>query len=202
MPDGTGLDALPRPPRTGSSTSASPSSTPSPSPPASPAPGCKPVVAIYSTFLQRAYDQMIHDVCMQKLPVTFAIDRAGLVGDDGPTHHGVFDLAYLRTVPNMVVMAPKDENELRHMLKTAVALERSGRRPLPAGERARRALRRRAEDASHRRGGSAPGGRRRRPSRHRARWCTLPSGPPRPSRSAASRRASSTPASASRSTST
>lgn len=82
--------------------------------------GMKPVVAIYSTFLQRAYDQVIHDVCLQNLPVTFAIDRAGLVGDDGPTHHGAFDLAYLRTVPNIVVMAPKDENELRHMLKTAV----------------------------------------------------------------------------------
>lgn len=82
--------------------------------------GMKPVVAIYSTFLQRAYDQVIHDVCIQNLPVAFAIDRAGLVGDDGPTHHGLHDLAYLRTVPNMIVMAPKDENELRHMLKTAV----------------------------------------------------------------------------------
>ena len=82
--------------------------------------GMKPVVAIYSTFLQRGYDQVIHDVCIQNLPVAFAIDRAGLVGDDGPTHHGLYDLAYLRTVPNMVVMAPKDENELRHMLKTAI----------------------------------------------------------------------------------
>jgi 1-deoxy-D-xylulose-5-phosphate synthase len=82
--------------------------------------GMKPVVAIYSTFLQRAYDQVIHDVCLQNLPVTFAIDRAGLVGDDGATHHGLYDLAYLRAVPNMVIMAPKDENELRHMLKTAV----------------------------------------------------------------------------------
>lgn len=82
--------------------------------------GMKPVVAIYSTFLQRAYDQVIHDVCIQNLPVAFLIDRAGLVGDDGPTHHGPFDIAYLRTVPNMVVMAPKDENELRHMIKTAV----------------------------------------------------------------------------------
>lgn len=82
--------------------------------------GMKPVAAIYSTFLQRAYDQVVHDVCIQNLPVTFVIDRAGLVGDDGPTHHGVFDIAYLRTLPNMVVMAPKDENELRHMLKTAI----------------------------------------------------------------------------------
>ena len=82
--------------------------------------GYKPVVAIYSTFLQRAYDQIIHDVCLQNLPVIFAMDRGGLVGDDGPTHHGVFDLSFLRSIPNMVLMAPKDENELRHMLKTAL----------------------------------------------------------------------------------
>ncbi|MHB1285469.1 MAG: 1-deoxy-D-xylulose-5-phosphate synthase [Leptospirales bacterium] len=80
----------------------------------------KPVVAIYSTFLQRAYDQLVHDVCLQNLPVVFALDRGGLVGEDGPTHHGVFDIAYLRHIPNMVVMAPKDENELRHMLFTAL----------------------------------------------------------------------------------
>ncbi|MCP3682555.1 MAG: 1-deoxy-D-xylulose-5-phosphate synthase [bacterium] len=80
----------------------------------------KPVVAIYSTFLQRGYDQMIHDVCLQNLPIVFCLDRAGLVGEDGPTHHGTFDLSYLRTMPNMIVMAPKDENELQHMLKTAV----------------------------------------------------------------------------------
>jgi 1-deoxy-D-xylulose-5-phosphate synthase len=82
--------------------------------------GMRPVAAIYSTFMQRAYDQVVHDLCLQNLPVTIAMDRAGLVGEDGPTHHGVFDLAYLRHVPNMVVMAPKDENELQHMLKTAV----------------------------------------------------------------------------------
>ena len=82
--------------------------------------GFKPVVAIYSTFMQRAYDQIIHDVCLQNLPVVFCLDRAGVVGEDGPTHHGVFDLAYLRHVPNMVVMAPKDENELQYMLNTAV----------------------------------------------------------------------------------
>jgi 1-deoxy-D-xylulose-5-phosphate synthase len=82
--------------------------------------GFKPVAAIYSSFLQRAYDQVFHDVCLQNLPVTFALDRAGLVGADGPTHHGVFDFAYLRHLPNMVVMAPKDENELQHMLKTAI----------------------------------------------------------------------------------
>lgn len=82
--------------------------------------GMKPVVAIYSTFLQRAYDQLVHDVCLESLPVTFAVDRGGIVGEDGPTHHGLFDLSYLRSLPNMMVMAPKDENELRRMLLTAV----------------------------------------------------------------------------------
>ncbi len=82
--------------------------------------GFRPVVAIYSTFVQRAYDQVFHDVCLQNLPVTIAMDRAGLVGDDGPTHHGVFDLSYMRHLPGITVMAPKDENELRHMLKTAI----------------------------------------------------------------------------------
>ncbi len=82
--------------------------------------GFRPVTAIYSTFVQRAYDQVFHDICLQKLPVTIAMDRAGLVGDDGPTHHGVFDISYLRHLPDMTLMAPKDENELRHMLKTAV----------------------------------------------------------------------------------
>lgn len=83
--------------------------------------GKKPVFAVYSTFLQRAYDQVLHDVCLQNLPVTFALDRAGVVGNDGPTHHGVFDLSYLRPIPNLTIMAPKDENELQHMLKTAIA---------------------------------------------------------------------------------
>ncbi len=82
--------------------------------------GYKPVVAIYSTFLQRAYDQIEHDVCLQKLPVVLCLDRAGLVGEDGPTHHGVFDLSYLRMIPGMTVAAPADENELRHMLHTAI----------------------------------------------------------------------------------
>ena len=91
--------------------------------------GMKPVPAIYSTFLQRAYDQVVHDVCLQNLDVTFALDRAGLVGADGSTHQGVYDLAYLRTLPNVVVMAPKDENELQHMLCTAV------RHPGPAALR-------------------------------------------------------------------
>ncbi len=83
--------------------------------------GGKPVCAIYSTFLQRAYDQIIHDVCLQKLDVTFAMDRAGLVGDDGPTHHGSFDVSYFRQVPNVVVMAPRDEAMLVHMLHTAIS---------------------------------------------------------------------------------
>ena len=81
--------------------------------------GAHPMVALYSTFAQRAYDQVVHDVCLQNLPVTLCLDRAGLVGADGPTHHGVFDYSYLRHIPNMVIMAPKDENELRHMLYTA-----------------------------------------------------------------------------------
>ena len=97
----------------------SPSSTRSHSQPAWPCDGLKPVVAIYSTFLQRAYDQLIHDVAIQNLDVTFAIDRAGLVGQDGPTHHGAFDLSYLRCIPNMVIGAPSDENECRQMLYTA-----------------------------------------------------------------------------------
>ena len=83
--------------------------------------GLKPVVAIYSTFLQRAYDQVLHDVCIENLPVVFALDRGGVVGEDGPTHHGLFDFSYLRSLPNMVVMAPKDENELCRMLVTALA---------------------------------------------------------------------------------
>jgi 1-deoxy-D-xylulose-5-phosphate synthase len=82
--------------------------------------GIKPVAAIYSTFLQRAYDQIVHDVCLQKLNVVFAMDRAGLVGDDGPTHHGAFDIAYLRCLPNIVLMAPRDEAMLVHMLRTAL----------------------------------------------------------------------------------
>ncbi|HET9094451.1 MAG TPA: 1-deoxy-D-xylulose-5-phosphate synthase [Solirubrobacteraceae bacterium] len=85
--------------------------------------GCRPVVAIYSTFLQRAYDQIVHDVCLQKLPIVFALDRSGLVGDDGPTHHGAFDISYLRCLPNIVLMAPRDEAMLVNMLSTALAHE-------------------------------------------------------------------------------
>lgn len=83
----------------------------------------KPIVVLYSTFAQRAYDQIIHDVCLQKLPVVFALDRAGIVGEDGPTHHGVFDYSFLRHMPNITLMAPKDENELQHMLYTAFQLK-------------------------------------------------------------------------------
>jgi 1-deoxy-D-xylulose-5-phosphate synthase len=85
--------------------------------------GAKPVCAIYSTFLQRAYDQIVHDVCLQKLNVVFALDRAGLVGDDGPTHHGAFDIAYLRCLPNIVLMAPRDEAMLARMLRTALTYD-------------------------------------------------------------------------------
>jgi 1-deoxy-D-xylulose-5-phosphate synthase len=83
--------------------------------------GAKPVAAIYSTFLQRGFDQIVHDVCLQNLNVVFAMDRAGLVGDDGPTHHGAFDISYLRPLPNIVLMAPRDEAMLVHMLRTALA---------------------------------------------------------------------------------
>ena len=108
---------------------------PSPWPPMATA-GLRPVVAIYSTFLQ-AYDQIVHDICLPGLPVIFAIDRGGVVGEDGPTHHGVFDFAYLRHIPGMTLMAPKDEAELQQMLVTA--LEHSSgpvafRYPRGAGE--------------------------------------------------------------------
>lgn len=103
--------------------------------------GIRPVVAIYSTFLQRAYDQILHDVCLQKLPVVFAIDRSGIVGEDGPTHNGLFDLSYLRHIPNLVVMAPKDGDELRLMLEFALHHEGPsairfprGRIPAAAGQ--------------------------------------------------------------------
>src|SRR6201747_9658 len=101
--------------------------------------GAKPVCAIYSTFLQRAFDQIVHDVCLQELDVTFAMDRAGLVGDDGPTHHGAFDVSYFRPIPNVVLMAPRDEAMLAHMLRTAVAYDGPAalRYPRGAGEGAK-----------------------------------------------------------------
>ena len=96
--------------------------------------GYRPVVAIYSTFLQRAYDQIEHDICIQKLPVVFALDRGGIAGSDGPTHHGVFDYSYLRMIPYMTVMAPADENELQHMLKTALSMNAPVSLRYPRGE--------------------------------------------------------------------
>ena len=96
--------------------------------------GMRPVAAIYSTFLQRAFDQIVHDVCLQNLPVTFCMDRAGLVGDDGPTHHGVFDIAYLRPLPNITLMAPRDEAMLVHMLHTALQLDGPAAIRYPRGE--------------------------------------------------------------------
>jgi 1-deoxy-D-xylulose-5-phosphate synthase len=95
--------------------------------------GAKPVCAIYSTFLQRAYDQIVHDVCLQSLDVTFAMDRAGLVGDDGPTHHGAFDISYLRCLPNLVLMAPRDEAELVHMIRTCLDHEGPAAMRYPRG---------------------------------------------------------------------
>lgn len=95
--------------------------------------GMKPVVAIYSSFMQRAYDQIIHDVAIQDLPVLFAIDRAGLVGADGPTHQGAFDISFLRTIPNMVIMTPSDENECRMMLSTGYQLNHPAAVRYPRG---------------------------------------------------------------------
>jgi 1-deoxy-D-xylulose-5-phosphate synthase len=95
--------------------------------------GMKPVLAIYSTFLQRGYDQLIHDVCIQNLPILFALDRAGLVGADGATHQGAFDLSYLRCLPNMVVMTPADENECRQMLFTGLTLDQPAAVRYPRG---------------------------------------------------------------------
>jgi len=95
--------------------------------------GMRPVTAIYSTFLQRGFDQVLHDVCIQNLPVTFALDRAGIVGADGPTHHGLYDLSYLRCMPNLLIMAPRDENELRRMLMTALYCGRPAALRYPRG---------------------------------------------------------------------
>jgi 1-deoxy-D-xylulose-5-phosphate synthase len=94
----------------------------------------RPVAAIYSTFLQRAFDQIVHDVCLQNLDVTFCLDRAGLVGDDGPTHHGAFDIAYLRPLPNIMLMAPRDEAMLTHMLHTALQIDGPAAIRYPRGE--------------------------------------------------------------------
>ncbi|MBA7672814.1 1-deoxy-D-xylulose-5-phosphate synthase [subsurface metagenome] len=96
--------------------------------------GLKPVVCIYSTFLQRAFDQIMHDVCMNGLPVVFVLDRAGIVGQDGKTHHGLYDLAYMRIPPNMVVTVPKDENEMRDLLWTALHWKKAWAIRYPRGE--------------------------------------------------------------------
>jgi 1-deoxy-D-xylulose-5-phosphate synthase len=96
--------------------------------------GFKPVVAIYSTFLQRAYDQLYHDICLMDIPVVFALDRAGIVPDDGPTHQGINDIVYLRHMPHMIVMAPKDENELQHMIKSAFSYTHPAAVRFPKGK--------------------------------------------------------------------
>ncbi len=139
MREGSGLVEFSKRFPSATSMSPSPSSTRSPSPPGLPCEGLKPVVAIYSTFLQRAYDQLIHDVALQNLPVVFAVDRAGLVGSDGATHQGSFDLSFLRCIPNMVIMAPADENECRQMLFTASTLRTLRRVRYPRGSGAGRA---------------------------------------------------------------
>ena len=170
--------------------------------------GARPVVAIYSTFLQRAYDQIVHDVCLQRLPVVFAMDRAGLVGDDGPTHHGVFDIAYLRCLPNIVLMAPRDEAMLVHMLHTALAPRRPDRRSATRAARASacRCRSSRCADPDRDRRDPARGARRR--ARHGIASRCSATGPasarrsprPRCSSSTASARPSPTRASPSRST--
>ena len=114
--------------RSATSTSASPRRTPCASRRAWRSSGLRPVCAIYSTFLQRAYDQIVHDVVVQNLPVVFCMDRAGFVGDDGPTHMGLYDIAYLRTLPNLTLMAPRNEAELLPMLEHALDAQRAGRR--------------------------------------------------------------------------
>ncbi len=154
--------------------------------------GMRPVVALYSTFLQRAFDMLVQDIGLQHLPVTFAVDRAGLVGDDGPTHHGAFDLSFLRVIPGMTVMAPSSQEELQRMLATALTLDgpaairyprglaapfsplaeieplEVGRGGGAAGRRGRRARRRRHR-RRHRSRGRRAAGRRRRDAR---RWST------------------------------
>jgi len=123
MPSGTGIDIFAKEFPTRRSTSASPSSTAVTFAAGLATEGYKPFAAIYSTFLQRAYDQIVHDVAIQRLPVRFALDRAGLVGADGPTHAGSFDLAYLGCLPGFVLMAAADEAELVHMVATQVAID-------------------------------------------------------------------------------
>ena len=162
--------------------------------------GAKPVCAIYSTFLQRAFDQIVHDVCLQELDVTFAMDRAGLVGDDGPTHHGAFDVSYFRPIPNVVVMAPRDEAMLVHMLHTAIAHDGPAalRYPRGAAEGVELPAKPELIPIGERRG--AGRGRAGGPARLRLRRHGRPRGGGDPRRATACRRPSPTPASPSRST--
>ena len=163
--------------------------------------GYRPVCAIYSTFLQRAFDPIVHDVAIQELPVVFAIDRGGLVGDDGPTHHGVFDLAYLRSIPGLTVMAPMDEAELVDMLHTALRLDGPVAFRYPRGAGTGRRAARAAAAGRDRQGPGAGVGRARRPGRLRPRGRRSRRPPPVRSRTrSAPAPPSSTPASASRST--
>ena len=117
--------------------------------------GMRPVVAIYSTFMQRAFDQVIHDVCVQNLHVVLPMDRAGLVGEDGQTQQGAFDIAFMRMIPNMRVMAPKDENELRHMLYTALYMDGPVSLRYPRGAGLGVATGQRIPDAADRQGRAA-----------------------------------------------
>ena len=155
--------------------------------------GMRPVVAIYSTFLQRAFDQSLLDVCMHKLPVVFVIDRAGVTGPDGSSHHGIFDLTYLRAMPNMVIAAPADATELCALLETAMAMDG------PVAIRYPRASPPRPRPTSRlKRSLSGAGRRCARAARSRswrlARWCRWPSPPPKNWRPTASAAGSSTPA--------
>ena len=162
--------------------------------------GLKPVAAIYSTFLQRAFDQVIHDVCLQDLNVTFAMDRAGIVGADGPTHHGLLDIAYLRGYPNIVLMAPKDEAEMRDMMLTAIEYHGPGGDPLSARKRLWRRYQRAAEKNRYRQGGSSSGRRRCRDYRVRLDGTSGVGGGGKSCKRTASKRLSSMPASSNLST--
>ena len=162
--------------------------------------GWKPVVAIYSTFLQRSYDQLIHDVCLQNLPVTICVDRAGLVGDDGKTHQGIYDIAYTRGIPNMVVAAGKDENELQHLLYTAIYSGRPFTIRYPRGAGVGVPPRRGAPDPADRPRRDRPRGQRPLLRSPTARWCRSPSRRRGPRGDGASIAASPTRVSPSRST--
>ncbi len=159
--------------------------------------GYRPVCAIYSTFLQRAFDPIVHDVCLQKLPVLFCMDRAGLSGDDGPTHHGLFDIAYLRGIPEIVLMAPKDEDELADMLKTALELPGPSAIRYPRGAVAGVARKPEPQVAPHRQGRSPRRRLRRRHPRPRPHDLARARSSPRRSSATATPPPSSIPASSS-----